>query len=319
MQSENSSDQTLLTKLFKEIVIVKFIFLACRPRQWTKNLLVFAAPIFNFQLNAYIWINSILTLIAFCCAASSIYLINDCIDIREDKNHPRKSKRPIASGKVKPITAIIFAIILIVTSLLIAFSIKKLLALILIAYLIIQFAYCLKLKQKPLLDIFAISSGFLLRASSGMVACDLSNSPWFLLSVGLLALFLTIEKRKAELIITSKTKNLTRSVLKRYSIPLLLRLESLVSTSCFLTYSLWAFGPKFQGAKSQWMMLTIPFVLAGIFRYQLISDPVEFARKKRKNIDYSAETPEEVLLQDNGIRLIILFWFITLILIGFLV
>ena len=178
--------------------------------------------------------------------------------------------------------------------------------------------YCLYLKRKPILDIFSIASGFLLRAIAGIAACSLPNSPWFLLTVGLLALFLAIEKRKAELRLSSEKGQVTREVLKRYSLPLLLRLEGLVSTSAFITYSLWASGPVLKGAGSTWMMLTIPFVLVGIFRYQLLSDPDESMRRKESNPDHATEKPEEIFLTDKGIQLTFLSWLATTAIIGFL-
>ena len=129
-------------------------------------------------------------------------------------------------------------------------------------------------------------------------------------------LFLVIEKRKAELRLAVDRKLFTRKVLERYSLPLLLRLESCVSTSSFVTYSLWASGPTLGGAKSPWMMITIPFVLFGIFRYQFISDPEEANRLKVRKPLINCEKPEEILLSDLGIRITILGWILTTLIIG---
>ena len=161
-----------------------------------------------------------------------------------------------------------------------------------------------------------ISSGFLLRAIAGGVSSDLIISPWFLLSVGLLALFLALEKRKAELRNLGDNHGTTRKVLKRYSLPLLLRLESLVATSSFVTYSLWAAGPALQGAKTSWMLFTVPFVLIGIFQYQLLSDPDEANRRSKNAFIQTAENPEEILLQDKGIRITVIGWLFSTIFIG---
>ena len=295
----------------------KNLFISCRPRQWTKNLLIFAAPLFNFQYERQIWFNSFLAIICFCLISSSIYLLNDSIDYKQDKIHPRKKYRPIASNKISIKFALIFSSFLLATSLFLAFITSKYFALILILYWIIQFFYCTYLKNIVLLDIFCIASGFILRASAGLIAPSLPNSPWFILSIGLLALYLAIEKRKAELNRSLKTNIITRKVLKNYSIPLLLRLESLVGTSSFITYSLWASGPLLKGAKSSWMMLTIPFVLFGIFRYQLISDFENKFRNNSEDSNHLSETPEEILIKDPGIKLSILGWLITTIIIGF--
>lgn len=296
---------------------LKNLTISCRPRQWTKNFLIFAAPLYNFQYEFEIWLNSFIAIIGFCLISSSIYLLNDSIDYKLDKKHPKKKYRPIASDKISIKFALIFSFFLFITSLSLGLIVSKSLVWILILYWMIQIFYCLYLKNKVLLDIFCIASGFILRASAGLVAPSLPNSPWFILSIGLLALYLAIEKRKAELNRSLKTSIITRKVLKSYSFPLLVRLESLVATSSFITYSLWASGPVLQGAKSSLMMLTIPFVLFGIFRYQLLSD---FDYKKNpddEDFDHFSETPEEILINDPGIRFSIFGWIIITIIIGF--
>ena len=141
-------------------------------------------------------------------------------------------------------------------------------------------------------------------------------SPWFLLTVGLLALFLAIEKRKAELRVAQDRGVITRKVLERYSEPLLLRLESLVATSAFMSYSLWAAGPALNGASTTWMLLTVPFALVGIFRYQLLSDPEEAERRRLLTPEHTSEKPEEILLGDRGIQLTLLAWLFTVVVVG---
>ena len=175
------------------------IIQALRPRQWTKNLLVFAVPLFSFKFLFEIWFLSFISFVSFCLISSSVYLINDCLDIESDRLHPIKKNRAIASGKISTKFAVFLSILLTSLSLFISFYINPFLFLLIFLYGLIQVAYCLRLKQEPLFDILCISSGFLLRALSGGVATDLFISPWFILSVGTLALFLAIEKRKAEL------------------------------------------------------------------------------------------------------------------------
>ena len=292
------------------------LFKSCRPNQWTKNLLIFSAPIFAFNFNWYVWQKNFYTLIAFCCISSAIYLINDIVDIKDDQKHPIKSLRPIAAGKVGIKKAKFFAIFLIFFSLIFSFSIAPYLTNIILIYFLIQLAYCFYLKQKPILDLFCISSAFLLRGISGGVASSLKLSPWFLLSIGLLALFLAIEKRKAEIYLTTKLNIKTRKVLERYSIDLLIRYESIVSTGAFISYALWASGPTLNGAPTSLMLITVPFVLFGIFRYQLISDPIELERQKLIFPDRSIEKPEDILWQDTGIKYVVLFWLIITVIIG---
>ncbi len=294
--------------------ISNLLFKACRPRHWTKNLLVFTAPLFSFQVELLIWLKSLQALICFCLLSSAVYILNDVIDAKSDRLHPIKKYRPIAAKLLAAEIACIFSLFLIFISLYLGFLVSNLLLLILSIYLLI--IYCLKLKQEPLFDLLCISSGFLLRAIAGGVSSDLIISPWFLLSIGLLALFLALEKRKAEIRNISINHIKTRKVLQRYSLPLLLRIESLVATSSFVTYSLWAAGPALQGAKTSWMLLTVPFVLIGIFQYQLLSDPDEAIRRSKKNSDQTPENPEKILLQDKGIRITVISWLLTTIFIG---
>jgi 4-hydroxybenzoate polyprenyltransferase len=289
---------------------------ACRPRQWTKNLLVFAAPLFSFRFDPSIWLAGLVALLAFCLISSAIYLLNDCLDVEADRAHPSKCRRPIAAGLVSVPLALSCAASLCLISVALAWAITPGLAAVVMLYALIQVAYCLRLKRQPLLDLFCIASGFLLRAVAGAVAAFLPISPWFLLTVGLLALFLAIEKRKAELRLSHDRGQLTRKVLERYSLPLLLRLESLVATSAFMSYALWAAGPRLQGAPTSWMLLTVPFVLVGIFRYQLLSDPQEAQRRLLVAPDRTSEKPEEILLGDRGIQLTLVAWLTTTAAIG---
>ena len=289
---------------------------ACRPIQWTKNLLVFASILFSFQFSKLIFLNSIYGFISFCLISSAIYLFNDIRDISRDKLHPHKRFRPIARGELSKSFATFCYLSFSFIGLCIAFMISKAFLLIISLYLIIQIAYCIELKRKPILDIFCIASGFLLRALSGVIATGVSFSPWFILTIALLALFLAVEKRKAELIIFKKTSILTRDILKIYTLPLLLRYESLLVSGTFISYSLWAAGPSLNGASSPWMLITLPFVLLGIFRYQFISDPQVSETKKYKNKSISSESPEKILIFDNFIRNVVILWLITVFLVG---
>jgi len=289
---------------------------SCRPRQWPKNLLVYASALFSFRSDQQIWFNSTVALVSFCLISSTIYLVNDIIDLEADRAHPSKCRRPIASGDLPVPFALAAAAVLFCASLAVAASVSQGLAGVILAYALIQLAYCLQLKRQPLLDIFCIASGFLLRALAGLVATGLGASPWFLLTIGLLALFLAVEKRKAELRISIERGVVTRHVLMRYSLPLLQRLESLVASSAFMAYALWSAGPTLKGAPTSWMLLSVPFVLVGIFRYQLLSDPEESERRAGANPDQTTEKPEEILLGDRGIHLILLGWLLTVVVVG---
>lgn len=284
---------------------------ACRPRQWTKNLLVFAGPLFAFQMQPSVWMGAGVAFVAFCAISSAIYLLNDVLDVEADRAHPSKRHRPIAAGLIGVPLALVTAALLAVLSLILGASVAPGLAGVLLLYGLIQVGYCLQFKRAPLLDLFSIAAGFLLRAVAGVVAAGLGFSPWFLLTVGLLALFLAVEKRKAELRLCLDRGVITRKVLERYSLPLLQRLENIVSTSAFMSYALWAAGPALNGAPTSWMLLSVPFVLVGIFRYQLLSDPEEAERRAALYPDRSSEKPEEILLGDRGVRLTLLAWLFT--------
>ncbi|MDC3232479.1 decaprenyl-phosphate phosphoribosyltransferase, partial [Prochlorococcus sp. AH-716-A09] len=284
---------------------------ASRPKHWVKNLLVFLAPLLTFKFNSEVWFAALISFFVFNLAASSIYLFNDSIDYKSDRAHPKKKFRPIASDKLSRRSAIIISFFLSFTSLIISFKLNTFLFLIIFLYILIQIIYCLKLKNEPLLDIFCVASGFLLRSISGGVASNLFISPWFILSVGLLALFLALEKRKAELRIYAISGSNTREVLNNYSMPLLLRLESIVSTGSFITYSLWASGPVLKGATTSWMLLTVPIVLMGIFRYQFLSDPSIMNKPNRLDLSFDSENPVNIFLSDKGMLTIFSTWLIT--------
>lgn len=285
---------------------------ALRPRQWTKNLIVFAAPLFAFEITLQSCLGSLLAFLTFCFTSSSFYLINDVVDVEADRRHPVKCKRPIASGLVSIPTAIGMSITLLSSALILGWRHASGLGLAILLYALLQIAYNLRLKRTVILDVVAIASGFVLRACGGAAATGIVLSPWFLLCTAMLALFLGIEKRKAELRLSEIKKSKSRAVLYRYSLPLLNRMESIVTNGAVLTYALWSSGPVVRGASTSWMMLTLPFVLYGIFRYQLLSDPEEIARRS-SDIEKGGQTerPEEVLLSDKPLLLTVLGWIIA--------
>lgn len=285
-----------------------------RPRQWTKNLIVFAAPLFSFSLNLQSLSGSLLAFILFCAASSSFYLLNDIADVESDRRHPVKCNRPIAAGLVSIPVALSMSALLLISALLIGWWKSQQLGATIFAYALLQVAYNLKLKRVVILDIGAIATGFVLRAYAGAAATNIALSPWFLLCTAMLALFLAVEKRKAELrLLNLHGGGSTRSVLKRYSLPLLHRMENVVTTGTVVTYALWSSGPALRGASTAWMLVTLPFVLYGIFRYQLISDPQEISSDRQTGIEQGgrSERPDEVLLRDLPILLTVSGWIVT--------
>jgi decaprenyl-phosphate phosphoribosyltransferase len=288
---------------------------ALRPRQWTKNLVVFAGPLFAFSINIQSLLGGLLAFALFCCASSSFYLINDIVDVESDRKHPVKCKRPIPAGLITIPVAIAMAVTLLGGALLISWVKDPGLGAAITCYALLQVAYNLKLKRTVILDVIAIATGFVLRAYGGAAATDVDLSSWFLLCTAMLALFLGIEKRKAELRLAEiKGGSSRRAVLWRYTQQLLSRMESTVTTGAIITYTLWSSGPTVKGASTAWMMLTVPFVLYGVFRYQLLSDPQEIARRSDDS-DHEkggkTERPEEILLTDWPILLTVVGWIAT--------
>ena len=286
---------------------------ALRPHQWTKNLIVFAAPLFAFSIGWNTFSAALLAFVLFCSISSSFYLLNDIADVQSDRQHPEKSKRPIAAGLVSVRTAFLMAAVLLIGALGLGWLRSPSLGAILTSYAVLQVAYNLKLKRTAILDIVAIAAGFLLRACAGAAATNLPVSPWFLMCTAMLALFLGIEKRKAELRL-SKIKSIKpRSVLRHYSLPLLTRMESTVTTGAVMSYALWSSGPFLQGAPTPWMMLTLPFVVYGIFRYQLVSDPQVVMAGSDQPLAKAGQTerPAAVLLKDFPILCTVSGWVLT--------
>lgn len=287
---------------------------ALRPRQWTKNLIVFAAPLFAFSINVPSLQGSLLAFVLFCCASSGFYLLNDVADVESDRQHPVKCQRPIAAGLISIPVALGMALVLLGSAVIIGWLRSPNLAATLLGYTLLQIAYNLQLKRTVILDILAIATGFVLRAYAGFAATGVILSYWFLLCTAMLALFLAIEKRKAELRLAEITGAKTRVVLKRYSLPLLSRMENLVTTATALTYALWSSGPQVSGASTPWMLVTLPFVLYGIFRYQLLSDPQEVVRRSKGGVEQggTSERPEEILLTDLPILITVVGWVLTI-------
>jgi 4-hydroxybenzoate polyprenyltransferase len=290
-----------------------------RPRQWTKNLIVFAAPLFAFSLSLQTFLGSVLAFILFCCASSGFYLVNDIADVKSDRQHPMKCKRPIAAGLISIPIALGMAFILLGSAMVISWWRSPYLGVTLVGYALLQIAYNWKLKRIVILDVLAIAIGFILRAYAGAAATQIILSPWFVVCTAMLALFLGIEKRKAELRLSEFKGKKTRAVLHHYSLPLLSRMESAVTNGVVITYALWSAGPQLSGASTTWMLLTLPFVLYGIFRYQFLSDPDEIARRNELSAEQAGQTerPEEVLLKDPQILLTVIGWIITVFLVLF--
>lgn len=273
---------------------------ALRPRQWLKNVLVFAAPLAAgsiFDLD--VLVPSLLAFVVFCLMSSATYLVNDTKDIDADRAHPTKQFRPIAAGEISVPLALVTAAVLAVASLAIAIAVSVSLFGIVLAYAVFTLAYSLFLKHEPVIELALLSLGFLLRAIAGGAAADLPISPWFLIVAAFGSLFMAAGKRFSELQrANDDTDAPRRRSLAGYTPTYLRFVWGLAAAVTITAYCLWAFEVGLADSSfpwSQWSVL--PFVLA-ILRYALDVDRAE------------AEAPEEVVLRDRALQVLGLAWLI---------
>ena len=280
-----------------------------RPQQWVKNGFVFAALIFSRSItdwhrNARVAAGALL----FCIISSAVYLLNDILDAPEDRKHPLKRLRPLASGKLGVGTASIVAIILALLSLYGAWILDRTFFIIVLAYGVINVLYSWVLKRVVLLDVFVISAGFVLRVISGGVIIHVEISPWLVVCATLLALFLALSKRRHELVVLGKDAGDHRSILSRYSPYFLDQLIGIVTASTVMSYALYTLSNdvqvKFPGKR---LDLTIPFVLFGIFRYLYLVHQNE-----------EGGNPTRLLFTDPVLLSVVLFWAASVIFIIYL-
>jgi len=287
-------------------MILKEILLTMRLKQWSKNLLIFAGPIFAHKLfDLSVLYASIAGFFIFCLLSGIVYIVNDIVDRENDRNHPLKKNRPIARGTLKVSAASMVAIILLIVSLGSAFYLKKEFGYYSVFYLILQLFYSFLLKQMVILDVLTIAVGFVIRALAGTVLAGAEFSAWLLICTLLLALFLAICKRKNEILILNSAGVKHRKTLEFYSEPLLDQMIAVVTSSTVMAYALYTLDKRTRLLVSERLYFTIPFVLYGIFRYLYL------VYKKNRGGE-----PSEILIADIPflINLILwgicIFWFI---------
>ena len=286
----------------------KAIIKSMRPKQWVKNVFMLAALVFDRQLTD---INAtgktLLGIFLFCMLSGSIYLINDVFDKKADQNHPTKKNRPIASGILPVRTAIFAAVVIVSASLFASFYLSTAFGIISSIYFIMNLAYSFKLKHIPIIDVMVIATGFVLRVAAGVSLIQVERfSPWLYVVTTLLALFIGFGKRRAEIVCLSENANQHRKVLDGYSLEFLDQLITIVSGTTIVAYSLYTFSaPNLPENNS--MMLTIPFVLYGLFRYLYLI-----------NIKKSGGAPEELILSDRPLQICILLWSISVLVIFYI-
>jgi 4-hydroxybenzoate polyprenyltransferase len=279
-----------------------------RLRQWPKNIFVLAALVFDRQLtDSQPLFVTLLAMILFCLTSSLAYIINDLADIESDRQHPQKRSRPLASGVLSIQFAIISAIVLGILIFPTAFILDISLGFILSAFLAMMLAYSLWLKHVPLIDTMIIAAGFVLRVAAGVVVIVPDRfSPWLFVTTTFLALFIALGKRRAELELLESDAGSHRPVLNGYSKELLDQLITIVLSTTLLTYCLYTFSSPITPDNHS-MMLTIPFVIYGLFRYLYLI-----------KIEHIGGAPEEIVLTDRPMQAAIGLWGLTVILILYL-
>jgi 4-hydroxybenzoate polyprenyltransferase len=275
-----------------------------RLRQWPKNGFIFFGLIFDKQLFLLEpFLRTVAGFFLFCLVSSAVYLFNDITDVDADRSHPEKKFRPIASGRLPVNVARVAAWILTFVAIPLGFLLSPWFALVLAAYLLINLLYSRWLKHIPILDVLIISSGFVLRVAAGVILISPVErfSPWLYMITILFSLYLGFGKRRAEMNLLAQDASAHRKVLDGYTVPLLDQYITIVSGMTIVAYSLYTFSAP-NLPENHAMMLTIPFVVYGIFRYlQLIQG------------GHAAGAPEEVALKDRPLQVTMLLWGLTVI------
>lgn len=270
---------------------------AMRPRQWSKNLLVFAGLVFAAKLGDPLrWLEACVCFVAYCAISSASYLSNDVRDRHDDRLHPVKRSRPIARGELSPRSALTIASVLAVAAPLLVAPLGLASILLVFAFAALQAGYTLRLKHVVLLDVLTISALFVVRAAAGAEAVDVRISPWLLLCTALLALFLALAKRRGELVLVGAGRTPGRPVLDGYSLELVDQLTGIVASGTVIAYAIYTVT----AGHSRALLATVPFVVFGVFRYLLLMHRYDIG-----------EEPEQVLLKDVPILLAVAGWIVT--------
>jgi decaprenyl-phosphate phosphoribosyltransferase len=285
------------------LALVRGVIKTARPRQWVKNVLVFAAPFFVFSKShdrTGLLLEAIVAFVAFSLVASSVYLINDAIDVEADREHPTKRNRPIAAGIVPVPVAYVAAVVFFGLGLGVSFLAHPQLAIVLGVYEAVQLGYCFGLKHQPVVDLAIVGSGFLMRSVAGGVASGIALSQWFLLVTAFGSLFMVAGKRYAEIMLFERTGAKIRSSLKKYSSSYLRFVWATSAAILIMSYCLWAFDLRAISDNSVWAVVSmVPFVVA-VLRYAVDVD------------SGNAGEPEEIALNDRVLQVLGATWIITL-------
>ncbi len=292
----------MLIKTFRSLIKTM------RPHQWIKNILIYVPLVFDRKLTHIpSLIRTTSGFILFCLIASVVYIINDIADLEADRNHPEKRNRPIASGNLPISVAIIAALIILVIVFPLAYWLAPSFALVLGCYFLLNLLYSKWFKHIPIIDVFVLASFYVLRVIAGLTLIDVERfSPWLYVVTTLLALYIGLGKRRAELALLEKDANQHRRVLEGYTIPLLDQYITIVSAMTIIAYSLYTFSAP-NLPENHAMMLTVPFAIYGVFRYLYL-----IQIKKRGG------APEEILLSDRPLQITVILWGFTVMVIFYI-
>ena len=281
------------------LAILSLLLEATRPREWIKNVFIFAALFFSKNLfNVALLPRACLAFGLYCMVAGGVYLMNDIKDHAADKRHPQKRTRPIASGALPVALAAPAALVLVLLAVAGAWLLRPAFGLIMVSYVLINVAYSQWLKRIVILDVFAIAAGFVLRVVAGAVVIDVVMSHWLLVCTMLLALFLGFSKRRCELVALAKEASQHRHVLAEYDLPFLDVIIGIVTSAVIVGYTLYTISSEtIARFLTDKLLLTVPIVLYGIFRYLYLV----YHRNDGGN-------PAHALLRDGPLRLSILLW-----------
>lgn len=294
---------------YREMSVITGIFKTLRPKQWTKNGFIFVALLFDEKLfEAEPFIKTVLGFILLCAISGTVYLINDLVDVEKDRQHPTKKHRPIASKQVPIKAAVTAAIVLPAICLPLSFLLDLEFGIIVTGYLLLQIAYSFHLKNIVIVDVLTLAGGFVLRVAGGVALVEATRfSPWLYVFTVLLALFMGLGKRREELALLKDKAINTRAILNEYNMPFLDEMMAVVTAGTVMTYSFYTFSAP-NLPDNHLMMLTIPFVIYGIFRYLYVI-----------HVQGDGGAPDEVLLKDRPLQVSIgLFGFAVIIILYFL-
>jgi len=278
-----------------------------RPRQWVKNVFVFAALVFDQKLtNGLLLGKTILAFVLFCMISSTVYIINDLADVEKDKLHPKKRRRALPSGQLKPWFAILAAVGILAVCLPFSFWLNPYFGAIVLGYFLLNVAYSFALKHIVIVDVMVVAAGFVLRVAAGAPVAEARVSPWLYMCMTFLALFMAIGKRRQELILLAGGAESTRKTLNEYTVEFIDEMINLVTTGAVISYSLYTFSAP-NLPSNHMMMLTIPFVIYGIFRYQYLV-----------HVKGEGEAPEMLLYTDMPLLLDVILCGIAIVLIMYI-